>query len=88
MFIIDVRLLEELLKCLLNLDFLEGFDDVANHDVVVALNAKSALITTGNLLSVVLEALERCQVAGETHDTVANETHLASTLELTLRHYQ
>ena len=47
-----------LLQGLLNLYLLECLDDVAHHEVVEALDAETAFIATGNLLGVVLEALE------------------------------
>ena len=51
-----------MLQGLVDLDFLKGLDDVHLLDVVVGLEAQTAVITAGNLLGIILEALERCQI--------------------------
>ncbi len=60
------------LEC--SLDFFDcvGFDDVADLDVVVALDVQSAVHTDNHFLDVVLEALEAVELVVCNDDTVAD----------------
>src|SRR5574344_29491 len=64
------------LECSFNLNYLEGFDDVALLDVIVAGDAHTGLLAGGDLLCLVLADLERAELSGVDHDAVADEAHL------------
>src|ERR1044072_7418003 len=71
-------------ELLLHLFDFEGLDDVLLLDVAVALEADTALEALGDLLDVVLEALERVELAFPDDGVVAGEAGVARTDDLAL----
>ncbi len=65
------------LERLLDLYDVEGFDDVANLDIVEVLDTDAAFHTGLDFLGLVLAPLERRHFAGVDHDAVADEAYLA-----------
>mgnify|MGYP006962188748 CR=1 FL=1 len=74
------------LQRFLNFDFLVSLDDVALADVVISRDADTAVITRGHFLDIILQALERAEVAGVLDDTVADQAHLGTALDAALAH--
>ena len=66
------------------LDLLKGLDDIHFLQVVVGLQAEAAVKSAGDFLDIVLEALERGQLTRVDNNTVADDAHLAATLDLAL----
>ena len=66
-------------------DFLDlvGFDNVAFLDVVEVLDAKTAVVSGGNFLDVVLASFQRCQDAFLDDDTIADDSDLCGSCDLT-----
>src|SRR5438874_10666162 len=67
--------IEELRDRARDLDHLEDLDLVAHLDVVEVLERQPALEPGLHLAHVVLEALERIELAGVDHDAGTNEPH-------------
>ena len=63
-------------------DGLEGFDDVADLDVVEVLQAHAAFVALDHFAGVVLEALEGADLAGVDHHAVAEQAHAGVTGDL------
>src|SRR5262245_14225594 len=68
------------------LDHLEGLDDVAHLDVVVPSDPETALEAFLDLAHVVLEALQRVELAGVDDLAVANQAHPVVALDEALHH--
>ena len=70
----------------LPLDFLDSIslDNVTDLDIVISLDIETAVKTCSNLLDIILESLERSELACINHDTVTDHAHLRSSLKLTL----
>ena len=60
-----------------------SLDYVADLDVIVALDIKTAVHTHVNLLDIILESLERSEFSSVHNDTVADHAHLRCTGKLT-----
>ena len=65
-------------------DLLVTLDDVADADVVERLDVQTAVLTDSDLLDIVLEPLERPELAGVDDDTVADDADGRGPLELAL----
>ena len=74
------------LQGLCYLDLLEGLDEVAFYDVVVALDAQTALHVETCLLDIVFTMLERREFASMDHNTVTDYAAFVSTFGFTLTH--
>ena len=70
------------------LDLLEGFDEVAFYNVVVALDTQTALHVETSLLDIVFTMLERREFASVDHDTVTDYAAFVSTFGFTSRTIQ
>src|SRR5687767_13553549 len=71
-------------ELLLDLFDVEGLDDVLLLHVAVALEGDTALHVLGDFLDVVLEALERVELAFPHHRVVAEEAGVARANDLAL----
>ena len=67
----------------LSLDLLDSvsLDNVADLDIVVALDVETAVHTHVNLLDIILESLEGSEFSSVDHDTVADHAHFRCSLE-------
>lgn len=63
---------------------MEALDHVAFLDIVVVLDADTALESGGDFLCVVLEPLQRRDLAFVDHDAVANQSDLGVSYDLAL----
>ena len=61
-----------------------GLDNVTYLDIIVALNVKTAIHSHQNLLDIILEPLERAELACVYNDTVTDYADLRCSLKLTL----
>src|SRR3954466_10658651 len=54
----------------------EGFDGISDLEIIVIVNADTAFISAGHLRHVVLEALQRSDLAFEYHHVIAQQSNL------------
>ena len=61
-------------------------DNIANLNIVVRLDVKTAILTYGYLLDIVLETTQRAELTSVDNDTIADDTDRRITLHATLAH--
>src|SRR5262249_56320944 len=63
----------------------EGFDGVADLHVVEVLNTDTAFVAAGDFGSIFFESLQRCNLAFEDHDVIAQEADFGIACNLPIR---
>src|SRR5688500_398941 len=71
----------------LDLDELVCLDDIADADIVQAVDRQTALEALLHFLDIVLDTLERCKRACEDLETVAKNTDLVVAGDLSVEHH-